>query len=49
MGLPKEELTRIVKDLERQMKRAARELEFENAAQLRDQITDLRKLLADGK
>ena len=47
MGLPKEELTRIVKDLERQMKRAARELEFETAAQLRDQISDLRKLLAD--
>ena len=34
MGLPKDELTRIVKDLERQMKRAARELEFETAAQL---------------
>ncbi len=44
--LPKEELTRIVKDLERQMKRAATELEFEKAATLRDQITDLRKLLA---
>ena len=47
MGLPKDELTRIVKDLERQMKRAARELEFETAAQLRDQIGDLRKLLAE--
>ena len=47
MGLPKDELTRIVKDLERQMKRAARELEFETAAQLRDQISDLRKLLAE--
>ncbi len=47
MGLPKDELTRIVKDLERQMKKAARELEFETAAQLRDQVVDLRKLLAD--
>ena len=47
MGLPKDELTRIVKDLERQMKRAARELEFETAAQLRDQIVDLRKLLTE--
>ena len=47
LGLPKDELTRIVKDLERQMKRAARELEFETAAQLRDQITDLRKVLAE--
>ncbi len=46
-ALPKDELTRIVKDLERQMKRAARELEFETAAQLRDQVMDLRKLLAD--
>ena len=49
MGLPKDELTRIVKDLERQMKKAARELEFESAAQLRDQIVDLRKLLAEGE
>ena len=47
MGLPKDELTRIVKDLERQMKRAAREMEFETAAQFRDQISDLRKLLAE--
>lgn len=48
-GLPRDELTRIVKDLERQMKKAARELEFESAAQLRDQIVDLRKLLAEGE
>ena len=46
--LPKDELTLIVKDLEKQMKRAALELEFEAAAVLRDQITDLRKLLAVG-
>ncbi len=45
----KDEVTRILKDLERQMKRAARELEFETAAQLRDQVTDLRKLLADAE
>ena len=49
MGLPKDELTRIVKDLERQMKKAARELEFETAAQLRDQVVDLRKLLAESE
>ncbi len=46
--LPKDELTLIVKDLEKQMKRAALELEFEAAAVLRDQIMDLRKLLAVG-
>lgn len=44
--MPKDELLLIVKDLERQMKRASRELEFENAAIYRDQIKDLRKLLA---
>ena len=44
--LPKDELLQIVKDLEKQMKRAATELEFEVAAVLRDQIVDLRKVLA---
>ena len=44
--LPKDDLTRLVKDLEKQMKRAARELEFEKAALLRDQVLDLRKVLA---
>ena len=44
--IPKDELILIVKDLERQMKRASRELEFENAAIYRDQIKDLRKILA---
>jgi excinuclease ABC subunit B len=43
--LPKDELTRLVKDLEVQMKAAAKELEFERAALLRDQIVELRKLL----
>ena len=43
--LPKDELLQIIKDLERQMKRASRELEFEVAAGLRDQVMDLRKVL----
>ncbi len=47
-NLPKDDLTRLVKDLERQMKQAAKELEFEKAALLRDQIGDLRKVLASG-
>jgi len=48
--LPKDELTRLVKDLEGQMKQAAKDLEFEKAAALRDQVVELRGLLvvADG-
>ncbi|MCH7982555.1 MAG: excinuclease ABC subunit UvrB [Chloroflexi bacterium] len=46
-ALPKADLVRLVKDLEKQMKKAARELEFEKAALLRDQIVDLRKVLVD--
>ena len=45
--LPKEELRRLIKELEKQMKTAAKNLEFESAALLRDQIGDLRKVLAD--
>ncbi len=44
-GLAKDELTRLVNDLERQMKTAARDLEFEKAAALRDQIVELRGIL----
>jgi excinuclease ABC subunit B len=45
--MPKEEIARLVKDLESQMKRAAKELEFEKAAQLRDQIVELRRTLVE--
>ncbi len=45
--LPKEEIARLLKDLESQMKRAAKELEFEKAAQLRDQIVELRRTLVE--
>src|SRR5579884_1008115 len=41
--LPKEELARLIKDLEAQMRTASRSLEFERAAELRDQIVDLRR------
>jgi excinuclease ABC subunit B len=41
--LPKEELARLIKELEGQMKVAARELDYERAALLRDQIVDLRR------
>ncbi|MFC1918499.1 excinuclease ABC subunit UvrB [Chloroflexota bacterium] len=39
----KEDITRLIKDLESQMKKAARNLDFEKAALLRDRILDLRK------
>ena len=46
-SLPRNDLLRLVKDLEKQMKQAAKNLEFEKAALLRDQVVDLRKVLAD--
>ena len=39
----KSDIARIVKDLESQMKQAAKNLEFEEAALLRDRIIELRK------
>jgi len=43
--IPRDELVRMVKDLEIQMKTAARNLEFEKAALLRDQIVELRRIM----
>jgi excinuclease ABC subunit B len=43
--IPKDEIARLIKDLESQMKKAAQNLEFERAALLRDQIVDLRREL----
>ena len=44
--LPKEDLARLVRELETQMKNAARDLDFERAALLRDQVIDLRRELS---
>jgi excinuclease ABC subunit B len=43
MPIDKEEMARLIKRLESQMKAAAKNLEFEKAALLRDRITELRK------
>lgn len=43
--LPREELTRLRQDLENQMTIAAQNLEFERAAELRDQIAELEAVL----
>ena len=39
----REDIARLIKDLETQMKAAARNLEFERAALLRDRIIGLRR------
>ncbi|HET91359.1 MAG TPA: excinuclease ABC subunit UvrB [Chloroflexi bacterium] len=43
--LPADELARLIRELEKQMKAAAENLEFEKAALLRDQILELRGVL----
>jgi excinuclease ABC subunit B len=42
LQLPKDELDHLIRELKRQMEQAAKDLEFEKAAVLRDQIYDLR-------
>ena len=42
--LPKAELNKLIKELEKQMKQSAQSLEFEKAAVLRDQIMELRQV-----
>ena len=45
--LEQKELQRMINELENQMKAAAKELEFERAAMLRDQVYELRNMLAE--
>ncbi|MYC28599.1 MAG: excinuclease ABC subunit UvrB [Chloroflexi bacterium] len=44
--MSREDMFRVIKDLELQMKEAARNLEFEKAAHVRDEIYELRRVLA---
>jgi excinuclease ABC subunit B len=47
MTLPENEIKRLIAGFETQMRQAAKDLEFEKAAVFRDQILDLRRLLAE--
>jgi len=46
-SMPRAEVQRVIAQLENQMKAAAKDLEFEKAAALRDQIYELRAILAE--
>jgi excinuclease ABC subunit B len=46
-GISKEDLHIILDDLKAQMEHAAKELEFEKAAILRDQMNDIKKVIAE--
>lgn len=46
-GLPKDEMRKLISELEKQMKEAAKNLEFEKAAVLRDQMYEIRTMLAE--
>ena len=45
--VPRSELQRMVEELEKQMKLAAKDLEFEKAAALRDEMYDLRAMMVE--
>jgi excinuclease ABC subunit B len=45
--IPKDELARLIKELESQMKAEAKDMQFEKAALLRDQIIELRRQQAE--
>ena len=46
-SMSEKELTKLIKDLEKKMKKAAAELNFEAAAELRDKLIELKKMLHD--
>ena len=43
----RDELEKLVKDITKKMKKAAAELDFESAAELRDRLIELKKVLND--
>ena len=46
-SMSEKELTKLIKDVEKKMKKAAAELNFEAAAELRDKLIELKKILHD--
>jgi excinuclease ABC subunit B len=46
-GLPRNELQKIINELEKQMKEAAKNLEFEKAAALRDEMYEVKSWMAE--
>lgn len=46
-SMSREELEKLIKDLQRQMKKAAADLDFETAAKLRDNMIELKKHLQE--
>jgi excinuclease UvrABC nuclease subunit len=47
--MPADEVVKLGKRLDREMAKAARDLQFERAAQLRDQLIGLRKAMTDSR
>ncbi len=47
LQMPKRDLQRLIAEMEKEMKQAAKDLQFERAALLRDQIYELRAVLAE--
>jgi excinuclease ABC subunit B len=47
MDMPRNEIQKIINEMEKQMKEAAKNLEFEKAAALRDELYELKSLLAE--
>ena len=47
MDMPRNEIQKIISEMDKQMKEAAKNLEFERAAALRDEIYELKNLLAE--
>lgn len=45
--IPRSEMQRLIAELERQMKQAAKDLEFEKAAALRDQMYELKAIMVE--
>ena len=45
--MPRGEMQRLVAEMERQMKQAAKDMEFEKAAALRDQMFELRAMMVE--